>query len=608
MVVSGSGQGGHAQIGRRASGRARLLQSVCIAVCLAACGGGADPQADDGNAVVDPPTQLSVVSSDASQVSLSWVAPAGATGGLNYRVVRSDVPGALASTAATRYVDANVAASTSYSYQVLAVTAAGRTSAPSNTVNVTTPAAVVKPTITVQPVDVRAKVGGSASFSVSASGTAPLSYRWLFGSTVLGSCTGPTCTINSLTGSHAGAYKVEVSNAAGTATSRTATLTVSSVSSGPVVTLAGCTQAEVKSALASAPAGATIEVGPGDCTWTEALKRYPSVHLKGRGIGKTTVRTPTPASGQSVMLLTLNCTNDTTMELSGFTFAGVQQSDGYSSGVELYGCRDFKVHDNEFRDFRGEALKINELKGANARDSYGVIYNNRFVGNLLDGSGYGVVVYGGERWPALELGERNAHATFIEDNYFEDNRHSVASNYGARYVFRYNTLVNTSRAWRSVAIDAHGIQGPGEMGSRSWEVYKNVLKTQGSTTTAQAIKMRGGDGVIFDNQIDAGFGYSVVLRLEWYENGDERCLDANGDATGGKAPGVAGAYPADWLGQTRRAWIWGNTWGSAPQRLRFDDCEYYFQEGRDFFQRAPTPGELGYEYKPYTYPHPLRAQ
>ncbi|MFZ9840037.1 MAG: immunoglobulin domain-containing protein [Opitutaceae bacterium] len=82
------------------------------------------------------------------------------------------------------------------------------------------------PTITTQPAGVTAIVGGNATFSVVAAGTAPLAYQWLKGDTSLPAGTAASLTLTNLTAGDAGAYKVRVTNTAGSVTSSSANLTV----------------------------------------------------------------------------------------------------------------------------------------------------------------------------------------------------------------------------------------------------------------------------------------------------------------------------------------------------------------------------------------------
>jgi chitodextrinase len=72
-----------------------------------------------------------------SQVSLSWTASTDNVGVVGYRVIRNG--SVIATASGTTYTDSGVSASSSYTYQVVAVDAAGNT-APSGTLSVITPA------------------------------------------------------------------------------------------------------------------------------------------------------------------------------------------------------------------------------------------------------------------------------------------------------------------------------------------------------------------------------------------------------------------------------------------------------------------------------------
>ena len=89
------------------------------------------------------------------------------------------------------------------------------------------PPPVIAPTITTQPVGQSAADGTSATFSVVASGTAPLSYQWNRGGTPLANATSSSFTTPLLAMSDNGAsFSVTVSNTAGSITSAPAVLTV----------------------------------------------------------------------------------------------------------------------------------------------------------------------------------------------------------------------------------------------------------------------------------------------------------------------------------------------------------------------------------------------
>lgn len=83
------------------------------------------------------------------------------------------------------------------------------------------------PVVTQQPAPVTVNAGSSASFAVAASGTAPLTYQWQRNGQDIAGATSPTLTLDHVAGSDYGSlYRAVVSNAAGSATSNTAALTV----------------------------------------------------------------------------------------------------------------------------------------------------------------------------------------------------------------------------------------------------------------------------------------------------------------------------------------------------------------------------------------------
>lgn len=89
------------------------------------------------------------------------------------------------------------------------------------------------PTILTQPAGATVDVGGSVTFSVSASGSDPLSYQWLFNGVAINGATNSSLSIASVQASNGGTYAVTVSNNAGVATSNNVTLTVRSPAPPP---------------------------------------------------------------------------------------------------------------------------------------------------------------------------------------------------------------------------------------------------------------------------------------------------------------------------------------------------------------------------------------
>ena len=86
--------------------------------------------------------------------------------------------------------------------------------------------AAVPPSITQQPASVSVRANDPVSFSVTAGGTAPFSYQWLFNGATIPGANAATYTIPQVQNGDAGNYTVVVSNAAGSVTSAAATLTI----------------------------------------------------------------------------------------------------------------------------------------------------------------------------------------------------------------------------------------------------------------------------------------------------------------------------------------------------------------------------------------------
>ena len=96
----------------------------------------------------------------------------------------------------------------------------------SRTATLTVTSANVAPTITQQPMSLTVTLGQPASFSVTATGTAPLSYQWTLNGNNVGT-NSSNYTIAATTNANNNAQiQVTVSNVAGSAPSSTATLTV----------------------------------------------------------------------------------------------------------------------------------------------------------------------------------------------------------------------------------------------------------------------------------------------------------------------------------------------------------------------------------------------
>ena len=85
------------------------------------------------------------------------------------------------------------------------------------------------PTVTTSPVGTNVDQGASATFTVGVYGTPPLTYQWRYNGADIVGANGATLTLNTVQPGQAGNYSVVVGNAAGTANSLNAALTVNTL-------------------------------------------------------------------------------------------------------------------------------------------------------------------------------------------------------------------------------------------------------------------------------------------------------------------------------------------------------------------------------------------
>ncbi|MBI4327350.1 MAG: VCBS repeat-containing protein, partial [Chloroflexi bacterium] len=100
--------------------------------------------------------------------------------------------------------------------------------------------ASAQPTITTQPTNPSVSLGANVTFKVTATGVAPLSYRWRFRDTDLTGATAATLALTNVWLANAGSYAVVVTDSTGSVSSRGVMLdvdaTFTKITSGAVVT------------------------------------------------------------------------------------------------------------------------------------------------------------------------------------------------------------------------------------------------------------------------------------------------------------------------------------------------------------------------------------
>lgn len=146
-------------------------------------------------------------------------------------------------------------------FAVVVTNPKGSVTSASATLSVT--AAPVAPTITTQPANQTVPAGRTATFTVVASGTAPLAYQWKRNGTAIAGSTAAThTTLATVVGDSGALFTVVVSNVAGSLPSSAATLTVTPV--GPAALVTGKNVSSPRVAIA--PSGEALVVWKEDLT------------------------------------------------------------------------------------------------------------------------------------------------------------------------------------------------------------------------------------------------------------------------------------------------------------------------------------------------------
>ena len=131
---------------------------------------------------------------------------------------------------------ANVQLADAGSYSVVVGNAAGVVSSTGAVLTVFVPS---PPAFSTQPVSRGATLGETVTFTVTANGTAPFSYQWLFNGTNILGATGATLTLTNVRLTNAGGYQVVVINAGGTNVSREVSLNFISLRMYAGLTISG---------------------------------------------------------------------------------------------------------------------------------------------------------------------------------------------------------------------------------------------------------------------------------------------------------------------------------------------------------------------------------
>jgi len=200
------------------------LLFLTVSLTLAGCGMVSKPGTESSGAtaptIAIQPANQTVTS---GQTAIFFVTAAGTTP-LAYQWQKG-ATAIIGATSASYTTPTTTTADSGSTFSVVVSNSAGRIT--SNAATLTVNAAPVAPSITQQPSSQTVTVGQTATFSVTAAGTTPLTYQWQRGTTAISGATSASYTTPTTATSDNGAqFSVVVSNSLGNATSSVVTLTV----------------------------------------------------------------------------------------------------------------------------------------------------------------------------------------------------------------------------------------------------------------------------------------------------------------------------------------------------------------------------------------------
>lgn len=175
-------------------------------------------------------------------------------------------------------------------------------------------AGLAQPTITTQPESQSVSLGANVTFSVNATGTAPLAYQWQKDSTELAGSTETTLVLTNVRSAHAGDYRVVVTNDQGAVTSDVAHLTVLVP---PVITIAG----QPKDQVVAVGNTASFSVSANGTTPLSYQWRFEGADLPGASNRTLSIPRTQPTNAGAYTVLVANLAGGVTSRIAQLSVA-----------------------------------------------------------------------------------------------------------------------------------------------------------------------------------------------------------------------------------------------------------------------------------------------
>jgi hypothetical protein len=325
-----------------------------------------------------------------------------------------------------------------------------------------------------------------------------------------------------------------------------------------VIAISGCSlfgksvsADEVQAMIDMASAGDVVNLPAGESTWTETVHILgdKKVTIRGAGAGATQIYVEQAAFALWSQVY------GSGSRITGIEF--VFPDNAFDNVIEAQG-QGWRVDHCTFRNTGTESVRALAAVGSSSDEAAVGLFDHNIVfeARVVVNGDASLLAHGIWSEP-LGLGSNNA--VFVEDNeFYRTHGNVVDSQYGGRYVFRYNYV-------EGGYVEAHSVQDY-DRGVRSWEIYENEIVAVGETAWFVPVSLRGGTGVVFNNRIsgfrNASSGISNnVIRLDNMRSFHPRVEDfesgwADGTSpfdmnTGVRGTGVASAWPTrDQIGRS----------------------------------------------------------
>lgn len=405
----------------------------------------------------------------------------------------------------------------------------------------------------------------------------------------------------------------------------------------------GCSADSVQAAIDSSSNGDTVVMGAGTATWlsregsgdakSPLFINNKSITLRGRGTDSTIIRNGLTLTDYDNNLIRIRCDSNP-VRLCHFTI--IDSNNARDGGIYFYKSTNVNSNTNGNRIDHMNFLALGDVQYSCVPILIIGLINGVCDHDSSFSTGEGGIAafiegyksqddspaLGGSKTWDLPSATGTSNMWYIENCYFDYTGSSSGvcsvsdGSMGWEYCARYNTLVNARSA-------IHAAGPSGGRGGRWSEIYNNIINY--SAYSYAALHIRGGSGVVFNNELNNNVGSLLILDNQRTDSataatfsGDLGCwchgecsIDGNDslqgypclDQVGFDSGGVGAQKPSP-------VYVWGNTKESSSNNIvimnpSFDSTlqKEHIKKDRDYFEGVIKPN-----YYAYTYPHPLTGE